>query len=65
MIHFPVTELMVSKTKVDNRTSPTGNMMLIAISYQIILIVEESVLLGVFKLGDEVLDVFGMDNKFL
>ena len=38
--------------------------MLVAISYQIILILGDSVLFGGFKLGDEVLDVYGVDKKF-
>ena len=37
-------------------------MMLIGIYHQIILILGESVLLGGFELGDEVLDVFGANN---
>ena len=39
--------------------------MLIYISYHIIMILVESVLLGGFKLGDEVLDVYGVDAKYL
>ena len=39
--------------------------MLIYILYHIIMILVESVLLGGFKLGDEVLDVYGVDAKYL
>ena len=39
--------------------------MLIYIFYQIVLILGESVLLGGFELGDEVLDVYGVDAKYL
>ena len=39
--------------------------MLISIFYLIILILGDSVLLGEFKLGDEVLDVYGVDAKYL
>ena len=39
--------------------------MLIYIFYQIVLILGESVLLGGFELGDEVLDVYGVDAKDL
>ena len=38
-----------------------GNLMLIAISYQIILIIGDSVWSGGFKIGYEVLDVFDAD----
>ena len=40
-------------------------MMLIDILYQIILIIGDYFLLGGFKLGDEVLGVYGMDAKIL
>ena len=56
---------MMSNTKVENRTIPPGNMMLIDIFYEIILILWDSVLLGGFELVDEVLDVYGVDNKCL
>ena len=39
--------------------------MLIEICYQIIMILGYYVLLGVFKLGYEVLDVYGVAIKFL
>ena len=39
--------------------------MLIDIFYQIILIIGDSVLLGGFKLGDEVLDVYVVNSKFV
>ena len=38
--------------------------MLIYIFYQIIMIIGEYVLLGGFKIGDEVLDVHGVDAKY-
>ena len=37
--------------------------MLFAILYQVILVIGKSVLLGGFELGDEVLDVNGVDKK--
>ena len=40
-------------------------MVLISIFYQFILILGESVLLSGFKLGDEVLDVYGVDSKYI
>ena len=39
--------------------------MLIAISYQITMIIEDSVLLGQFKPGDEVIDVFCVDKRIV
>ena len=39
--------------------------MLISIFYQIILILGEYVMLGGFKLGDEVLDVYGVTTTCL
>ena len=39
--------------------------MLISISYHIIMILGDSILLGVFELGDDVLDVYGVDEKFV
>ena len=53
----------MSKTKADKRTLPPENLMLIAILYQIILVIVKSVLLGGFELEDEVLDVYGVDKK--
>ena len=38
---------------------------MVVISYRIILILGDSVLLGGFKLGDEVLIVYGVDTKFV
>ena len=40
-----------------------GNMILIGISNHIILFLVDSILLGRFKLGDEVLGVYGVDEK--
>ena len=54
----------MSKNKADNSTIPIVNLMLIAIFHNIILVIGDSVLLGGFKLGDEVLDVYGVDAKF-
>ena len=54
---------MVSNTKADKSTTPPGNMMLVEIFNNIILIIGDYVLLGGFELGDEVLDVFGVDEK--
>ena len=62
IFHFPVSVLLLYKTKEDNITSTTENMMLIAVSYQFILILGEYVLLGGSKRGDEVLDDYGVEN---
>ena len=40
-------------------------MMQISILHQIILVFGDSVSLGVLKLGDEVLDFYGVDTNFL
>ena len=55
----------MSKTKSDKITLPPKKQMIIAILYLIILIIRSYVLLGGFKLGDEVLDVYGVDKKIL
>ena len=55
----------MSKTKVDNSTIPTGNLIPITISYHIILILGYSVLLGGSELGYEFLDVFGVEKIFV
>ena len=40
-------------------------MMMFSISYHIILILGEYVFLGGFKLRDEVLDIYGVDAKYI
>ena len=50
IFHFPVNVLMVLNNKVDNITIPSGNMIMIAISYKIILVFRYSVLLGGLEL---------------
>ena len=55
---------MVSNSKEENNASTPGNMMLISFLYQIILLIGESILLGGSKIGDEVLNVSGVDEKF-
>ena len=63
IFHFPVILLLVSKTKSEKITTPPRNTMLIEISNHIIMILRDSVLLGGLKLGEEVLDVYGVDEK--
>ena len=53
----------MSKTKADKSPSPTVNLIIIANYYKIILIIGDSVLLSEFDLGDEVLDVYGVDEN--
>ena len=55
----------MSKTKADKSTIPPRNLNPIEIYYTIILILGDSVLLGGFKIGYEVLSVFGVDDKFV
>ena len=65
IFHLPVSVLLVYNTKAEKSIIPPGNMMLIEISNHIILILGDSVLLGGFKLGYEVLDVYGVDEKII
>ena len=65
IFHFPFSALLVSKTKSENCSIPPVNLMMIAILYQIILVIGDSVLLGGFKLGDEFLYVYCVDAKFV
>ena len=53
---------MVYKNKSDNRTTPPGNLVLIEIYNHIILVLGDYVLLGGFKLRDEVLNIYGADE---
>ena len=53
------------KTKVYKSTISPVNIIMVAISYQIILIFGYSVLLVVLKLGDGVLGVYGVYEKFV
>ena len=53
------------KTKSDKSTIPPGNLIMIVIFNLIYLIIGSYVLLGVLKLGDGVLDVYGLDANFL
>ena len=55
----------MSNTKAYKSTSPPVNLILIAILYQIILILNVYVLLGGFEPGYEVLDVYVVDTKFV
>ena len=43
-------------SKSDISTLPPQNMMLIAVFHQLLLVIGDPILLGVFKMGDEVLD---------
>ena len=63
IFHFLVILLLVSKTKSEKITTPPRNTMLIEISNHIIMILRDSALLGGLKLGEEVLDVYGVDEK--
>ena len=47
------------------KTLPPQNMILIAVFYQLILVIVDRILLGGFKLGDEVLDKSKLGAKFL
>ena len=51
------------KTKSDKSITPLGNMMLIEISNNNILLIGDFVLLCGLKLGDDVLGIYGVDKK--
>ena len=51
-------------TTADKSTIPPINLMLVAITHQIILVIGDSIFLGRFELGDEVQNVYGVDAKF-
>ena len=53
---------MVYKNESDNRTTPPGNLVLIEIYDHIIMVLGDYVLLGGFKLRDEVLNIYGEDE---
>ena len=55
----------MSKNKSEMSPTPPLNLMLITISYHIIMIIGDSVLLGGFKPGDEVIDVFCVDKTIV
>ena len=55
----------MSMLKAEMSTYPPQNIILIAVSYQIILVIGDPILLGGFKLGDEVLDKSGLGDIFL
>ena len=53
----------MSNTKYDNSFMPPVNIIPIGVLYQLILLLGYSILLGGFKIGDEVLDVSYVDAK--
>ena len=55
---------LVTKSKSEKIASLPGYLMLIAVFYQLILLLGEYILLGKFELGDEVLDVRERKTKF-
>ena len=54
---------MMSKSKADKTNFPPENMILFSVLYQLLLLIVDSILLGRFKLGDEVLYVSVVDAK--
>ena len=55
---------MMSKSKADKTDLPPENIILFSVIYQLLLLIVDSILLGRFKLGDEVLDVSGLGSIF-
>ena len=53
----------MSKSKADKSNLPPENLMIITIFYQIILVIIYYVFFGRLELGDEVLDVYGVDKN--
>ena len=53
----------MERFKVEKITIPPGNMILISVFYQAILVLGDYILLGGLKLGYEVLDLSGVDAK--
>ena len=45
-------------------TLPLQNLMLVSVFYQLLLFIGDPILLGVFKLGDEFLDLSGLGAIF-
>ena len=62
-IHFPLGVFLLPNYKSQNTTTPTVNIMLIYFFYQILLILGDSILLGGFELGDDLLDVSSAYTK--
>ena len=62
--NFPVSVWLMSKFKSDQSTCPPGNMTMISVLYNILLIIGDPILLGRLKLGDDVLDLSGVDAKY-
>ena len=56
---------MVIKKTEDIIILPPQNLMLIALFYQLLLIIRYFILLGGFKLGDEVLDLSVLGDIFI
>ena len=54
----------MARFKAEQITSPTGNIAMIAFLYQLLMDIGDSIFLGGFKLGYEVLGMSGVDiNK--
>ena len=54
----------MDKFKAKQITKPPGNMIMISVYYKIIIIILNPILLWRLKLGDEVLDLLGVDSKY-
>ena len=65
ILDFPLGVLLVSKLKSDISTFHRKKIMLVSVLYQLLLVIVDRILLGRFKLGDEVLDQSGMGAIFL
>ena len=62
---FPLGVCMVPKSKVYKTAIQPVNMLLVSGFYKLLLIIGYSIVLGRFELGDEFLDVFGVNGNFV
>ena len=54
---------MMARFKAEQIISPTGNLVLISVLYQLLLDIGDSIFWGGSKLGYEVLDISGVDTN--
>ena len=58
---FSSSVILVSKFKLEQITIPLGNIILVSVFYQLLMVLGDSILLEGLKLGFEVLDILGLD----
>ena len=55
----------MAKKTVETSRCPPLNLVLIYVFYQLLMFIVDPILLGVFKLGDDILDLSGMGAIFI